>query len=52
MSVTRRGGNSGKVCTECKEWKLLMEFDLDNRPGMFKGYRKSICKACMKAKKK
>jgi hypothetical protein len=55
MPVIRRGGISGKVCDICKEWKILAEFDLDLRPGRFKGYRQSICRKCAslsKAKKK
>lgn len=52
MGVTKKGGHLGKACIECRQWKPLIEFDFDRRPGMFKGYRKAACKTCLKAKQK
>lgn len=47
MAITRKGGGfSGKICDICKEWKILAEFPLDQKPGRFKGYRQASCKAC------
>jgi hypothetical protein len=55
MAVTKKNGSSGKPCTICKNWRMLIDFPFDKRPGRFKGYRQSICNDCaalMKAQEK
>ena len=55
MTVSRKGGVTGKTCSVCGVWKRLSEFAADRDRAKFRGYRQVCCLECtsaLKAKKK